>query len=82
MRVSKKQSEFIDEVIKERERQLLLWGKQVLDMNRLLTVIVEEVGEVARVIHDLEFTNDADVNNLKEELVQVAACCLKFYEQI
>ena len=41
-----------------------------------LSVLAEEFGEVARAI------NDDDPANLKEELVQVAACCLAWLEAL
>lgn len=73
-------SEFDNAVIREcaRQTELKKAGKFQYECGEAgdvhaLSVVVEEVGEVARAI------NDSDLENLKEELVQVAACCRKWY---
>lgn len=66
----------------ERERQDAKWGwtenpASVLpgwDPHRKMTVVLEEVGEVAMAL------NDQDWTNLEVELVQVAACCIAWLE--
>lgn len=61
----------------ERCEQDTKWGKdRVLSANLWNTVLSEEVGEVARAI--LEHDNE----NLKTELIQVAAVCVAMYEAL
>ncbi|MGL5935062.1 MAG: MazG nucleotide pyrophosphohydrolase domain-containing protein [Cetobacterium sp.] len=71
------------EILKERLRQerLKLEGKfpytcrdRALSNNACLTVLVEEVGEVARAIQE------GDRINLQEEIIQVAAVCAAWVE--
>jgi NTP pyrophosphatase (non-canonical NTP hydrolase) len=66
-------------IVRERERQDALWGKPN-DRNytheQWLMVLVEEVGEVAKSIQD------GEVENLKEELTQVAAVAIAFLETL
>lgn len=68
------QEEFIGLVRKERERQDAKWGKQKHSGHAWLSILVEEVGEVATAI------NDNDFSGTVEELVQVAAVCCSIYE--
>ena len=66
-------------IIRERERQDDLWGKATerdYTPEKWLAVLVEEVGEVAKSIQD------GSVENLKEELTQVAAVAIAFLETI
>ena len=66
-------------IIRERERQDDLWGKATerdYTPEKWLAVLVEEVGEVAKSIQD------GEVENLKEELTQVAAVAIAFLETL
>lgn len=74
----------IDAIVEERYRQnkLKADGKfahtcadNIPDEHRYI-ILAEEVGEVARAIHD------GDRDNLREELVQVAAVCLAWLEAL
>lgn len=69
------------EVAAERDRQNRLWnrepGRWLLSDEAKLVVLVEEVGEVARAIHDRE-GND----RLREELIQIAAVCTAWAETL
>lgn len=75
-------SEFDDAVIRECARQTELRragrfpfeiGEPGCSVYRSVSILTEELGEVSRAV------NDKDRANLKEELVQVAACCRKWY---
>ena len=66
-------------IVRERERQDELWGKpndRGYTHERWLTVLVEEVGEVAKSIQD------GSVENLQQELTQVAAVAIAFLETL
>ena len=66
------------EIAEERIRQNLKWGVQRLRDDRWLTVLTEEVGEVAKEIlehHD-------DTTNLRKELIQCAAVIVQWIEAI
>lgn len=66
-------------ILAERDRQDKLFPEQVknppsdLEMN---SVLGEEVGEVCKAL------NEHDPENLEEELIQVAAVCVKWLERI
>ena len=65
----------------ERVRQNRLWnrepGRWLLSDEAKLVVLVEEVGEVARAIHDREETD-----HLREELIQIAAVAVAWAETL
>jgi NTP pyrophosphatase (non-canonical NTP hydrolase) len=84
---------FLRLVSQERTRQDAKWGKKpgvthhrdtvLLSMN---AVIAEEFGEVARAILELRAATarphlDDHLENLRDELVQLAACCCALWEQ-
>lgn len=59
---------------RERKRQDTLWGRKSMPEGLELTILVEEVGEVARALQG--------DGNLKEELTQVAAVCVRWLEAL
>ena len=61
-------------VREERSRQDKKWGSECPQPLKMVSVLTEELGEVARAV------NDGDAKNLEDELVQVAASARKFYE--
>ena len=67
---------FLRQLVDERKRQDEKWGQNIVDRDRMVVVLLEEVGEVARALLD------GDVSNLSTELIQVGAVCSKFYEMI
>lgn len=69
-------------VKKERERQDELWGKQNHPDGLWLTILVEEVGEVARELQGRSPNPEAArIKRLREELVQVAAVAIAWAER-
>lgn len=66
------------DVLKERERQNKKWNRKPSEWNTQsttkLAVLLEEVGEVARGILE------KDPENVKKELIQVAAVCFAWLE--
>lgn len=74
VKANKTQRAFMDAVLMERRRQNRKWGRHHFTADALARVLGEEFGEVCRAI------NDGDKANLAEELVQVAAVCLKYAE--
>lgn len=66
------QAYILDKILEERVRQDGKFGQSPrgLHSSVWLTVIMEELGEVARSIID------GDSENYKNELIQVAACCV------
>ena len=73
-----KQEEVIQGFLLERYRQDKKWGKGTWQspVHLKYIVLAEEFGEIAEAI----LNHDKD--NLKEELIQVAAVCLKWLEAI
>ena len=61
-------------VVAERKRQDRKWGQQNHGPDGWLTILVEEVGEVARAILE------GDANSYKKEMVQVAAVAVAALE--
>ncbi len=68
------QKEFIELVLKERLRQNELFGVQNNTDEVWLSILVEEVGEVAQAIQNKDFAN------FNEEIVQIAAVATAWYE--
>ncbi|KKN08330.1 hypothetical protein LCGC14_1057930 [marine sediment metagenome] len=65
------------DVLEERQRQDEKWGTQRHGGNLWLTILVEEVGEISRVLLE-----DLGPNLLRRELIQVAAVCRAWVEHI
>lgn len=68
------QVRFLRDVIAERKRQDEKWGQNFVGIDRMLVVLMEEVGEVARA--QLE----GDHAHACRELTEVAAVCSKMFE--
>ena len=72
----------------ERNRQLKKWGRPELSNEDRLMILTEELGEVAKECHDLKFADqfpehcNGSHENLKAELIQVAAVCFAWLEEI
>lgn len=67
----------LDDIVTERHLQDIKWGAPCLtNPDRWNTILVEEVGEVSNAI------NEKDWDNLKKELVQVAAVAVAWLESI
>lgn len=66
--------ELLDEVVKERDRQDRIFGVQNHSASLWLTILAEEFGEAATAILE------QDQENLREELVQVAAVAIAMVE--
>jgi NTP pyrophosphatase (non-canonical NTP hydrolase) len=76
-----------DKVIKdirvERLRQDAKWGKQNHEYPVWLTILIEEVGEVAQAIQSNQgWGKQTDADNLYNELIQVAAVATAIAEQV
>lgn len=67
------------DILLERQRQDQKFGEQNLDPMLYLTVLTEEVGEIAKAILDIRFGKDT-LAHLREEAVQTAAVALAFVE--
>lgn len=82
---------WLDKVQAERIRQDKLWGEQNHALERWYTILGEEFGEVGKEICELGYAETSEykkglkayhTNQLKEELVQVAAVCVAILECI
>ena len=62
------------DVRRERLRQFKKWGQQDHDEDKWMTILMEEVGEVARAVLE------EDPSNYREELIQVAAVAVAAVE--
>lgn len=83
-----------EEIKKERQRQDEIWGEQNHDLSVWATVLGEEYGEVCQEILEYRFHLNKPsgifpelntrkyINNLKEELIQVAAVVVATLEYI
>ena len=71
-----------DEIAAERRRQDGLWGPQRHDWPVWSAILTEETGEVAEAALRAHFSHDADLDHLREELVQVAAVAVHVIERI
>lgn len=69
----------IDEIATERQRQDDKWGEQNHDNYRWLTILAEEVGELSRAIIDNEFGGRA-AGTERTELIQVVAVGIQWLE--
>ncbi len=69
----------IKDVLDERARQDEKWGEQNHDPFTYLTVLIEEVGELAQAALHKRFGGPAD-ENLRAEAVQMAAVALAIVE--
>ena len=67
----------------ERIRQDVKWGKQRHDYGTWLTILVEEVGEVAQAMQTGKgWGKETDANNLYTELIHVSAVAAAIAEQV
>lgn len=75
-------SDVLAAVRAERDRQDARWGWTNRDPAWHLAVLMEEVGELARALHDARFAGggDAAIENARTEAVQVAAVAVAFVE--
>lgn len=67
-------SEFNRLVDNERMRQIAKFGDQHHSLDRWLSILGEEVGELCKA------NNENDMKNALEELIQIAAVCKAIYE--
>lgn len=82
--------DILGEVKTERIRQDNKWGEQNHDLNVWLTVLMEEVGEVARNILEARFMAkdgmpgafELYIQDLRKELIEVAAVAVATVEYI
>lgn len=80
---------FLDLIKEERGRQDKLWGQQNHTLERWYTILGEEFGEVGKEICELGYAKDSEYHKgleayhhqqLRDELVQVAAVCVAILE--
>ena len=74
-----------DEIQQERERQVNKWGVQNHKPIEYLSILMEEVGEVAREALENHFTDfypPHTLDNYRKELIQVAAVAVAMIESL
>lgn len=77
-----KRAEAIAAINAERDRQDEIWGISDYAMTRWLTVLTEEVGELAAAILCECFGNDDHIElDWQKECIQVAAVAVRMLEQ-
>ena len=76
--VPDRRAAFLAAVCGERLRQIRKWGEASQDGfdQKFAAILMEEVGEVARALLE------GDRENLREEIVQVAAVCARAFERL
>ena len=62
---------YVPELYAERTRQIHKWGSGIVNLAEYYVVLGEEFGEVGRALLE------SDYDNLRTELTQLAACCLR-----
>lgn len=63
-------------ILQERFRQNIKWGKQNHDNGKWLAILGEEFGEVCEVMQEGSIASkETDASNLYKELIHVAAVC-------
>lgn len=73
----------ISEVLQERIRQDLKWGQQNHGNMEYLSILIEEVGEVAKATLEAHFRHPgADPHAVRKELIQTIAVGIAFVECI
>ena len=77
----------IKDILAERARQEILWGNQTHTLTQWLSILVEEIGEVANEINEMNSTKEPKkklehLKNYRTELVQVAAVALQMIEKV
>ena len=70
----------LEEVQEEMERQDAKWGEQNHDPFLYLTILSEEIGEVAQAALDLRYPGGKKPGDLRFELIQVAAVAASMVE--
>jgi NTP pyrophosphatase (non-canonical NTP hydrolase) len=73
------QQHAVEDVLAERRRQEEKWGEQNHDPFTYLTILVEEVGELAQAALHAKFGGHA-ATKLREEAIHVAAVALAIVE--
>jgi len=72
-----------DDVLDERTKQNIKWGKQNHPYTVWLAILMEEVGEVAQAMQvNRSWGKKSDAGDLYNELVQVAAVAVAIAEQV
>lgn len=66
----------LEDVVLERFRQEKLWGQQDHHVEKWVSILLEEVGEVALAV------NQASNKDYRRELVQVAAVAIQMVEAL
>lgn len=73
----------LDDISSERINQVAKWGHQQHDYPTWLTILVEEVGEVAQAIQKGSVAyKSTDADDLYKELIQAAAVATAIAEQV
>lgn len=79
----KLQSEIMQDVLKERDRQDAKWGEQNHFPEKWSGILGEEFGELCQAINETVFDNGSDkggYENMKTEAIHVAAVAVGFLE--
>lgn len=73
----------LEDINQERNRQDEKWGIQRHDLGTWLTILVEEVGEVAQAMQaNKGWGKETDASNLYKELIHVSAVSGAIAEQL
>jgi len=70
-------------ILSERKRQQVKWGDQSGNLNVVWsTILTEEVGEAAKAVLQLDFEHGDTREELRNELIQVAAVAVAWVEAL
>ena len=81
IRVPSEMVDTIQSLVQERKRQDSKWGIQNHEPHKWNTILMEEVGEVAKSTFELSHTDDA-VDHLIEELIQTGAVVIAYIDYL
>ena len=75
------QAKILAAIAAERQAQDSKWGEQNHHTLEWLSILVEEVGEVSQAINEYHW-RDAPMENIRKELIQVAAVAVSALESM
>lgn len=80
---STSEADIFESIVDERQRQEKKWGTQNHHPLLWLSILSEEVGEVAKELNEFGFSSDkGKLENAKIEIIQVAAVAFAFADSI
>jgi NTP pyrophosphatase (non-canonical NTP hydrolase) len=80
--IIKKEINPIKLVKKELKRAKLIHPFYPKNIFKQLAIMQEEAGEVAKAVNDYHYQAGGTIQDVKDELIQTAAMCIRMYENL